>query len=274
MKHHHRIESFFEKGFSHFVDFLDTEKDLRDVENEICYLGREFFGSKFSLDYSIPLELRDRISPFYDSLRYATSLRKLSTNSKILELVSSLGLAHPIGMNQDNIRMDEPSRDEVLFHWHQDITYLLGSKNSVTLWIPLGKTDLIHGSIGVKEMKEKKIYDFEVTNEKALTKTSNLSPRDVVLSKIVDESDELVIDSKRGDLIAFSQFVLHRSRANKSNLCRWTIQLRYSDLLEPGYINSGMPMGDRLTILNCDYYGEIRWKVSNNFQAVLDRQTF
>jgi hypothetical protein len=44
--------------------------------------------------------------------------------------------------------------------------------------------------------------------------------------------------------------------------------------LEPGYINSGMPMGDRLTILNCDYYGEIRWKVSNNFQAVLDRQTF
>ena len=40
-------------------------------------------------------------------------------------------------MHSYNLRMDLPEEDEFLFHWHQDSTYLLGSANALTYWIPL-----------------------------------------------------------------------------------------------------------------------------------------
>jgi hypothetical protein len=268
------LDLYNDQGFVQFQEIISTEKDLIDVEEELTALGKHFFGPQFNLNLPIEPVSREKISAFYDSLRYSISLTKLSTNSKILALVKELGLEHPIGMNQDNIRMDEPTRDEVLFHWHQDITYLLGSKNSVTLWIPLGKTDLFHGTIGVKPIKEKKIYDFEVVNPEAIKKTNSLSPKDIVLSESVDISDEIAIEANRGDVIAFSQYLLHRSRSNRSNLCRWTIQLRYSDLLEPNFVLSGMPMGDRQTILNCQYYGDFKFTLADNPIESLRAQKF
>ena len=45
--------------------------------------------------------------------------------------------------------MPAPGDDEHLFHWHQDFTYLLGSPNAVTIWIPLTEANETRGSVEI-----------------------------------------------------------------------------------------------------------------------------
>ncbi len=251
----HDIKKFQNKGFQNFSGILNGSADLQNVINDIKLLGIEFFGSKFSLEAPFVSGRRSELAIFYESLRYSLSLQRLAVSPQILDLVRSLGIQHPISMHQDNIRMDEPARDEILFHWHQDITYLLGSHNSITLWIPLGITNEHYGTIGVKPLIQKNIMPVTFTNSSVSNKKSNLSPKDVLLADKVNDTDEEIIEAKLGDVVAFSQYLLHRSRRNNSNICRWTIQLRYSDLLEPGFVKAGMPIGDRTIFFNTDYYG-------------------
>lgn len=273
MQKNNDIANYIENGFGFFSNYLSDNSDLAAVEKYIGELGKSFFGPKFSMftPFDYP---RDKLSKFYESLRYSLVLQKLAVNDEILKLVKSVGLNQPITMNANNIRMDEPTRDEVLFHWHQDITYLLGSKNSITLWIPLGKTDLTHGTIGVKKLYNKEILEFEVTSSNAAKRKTNMSPKDIVLVDDIDTSDEIVINSNRGDVVVFSQYLLHRSRKNSSQICRWTIQLRYSDLSEEGFIEAGLPIADRTTILNTSYYGKVNYSVSSGSSDKINSQTF
>ena len=268
------ITNYEKNGYSIFQGFLKNSNSLSNLENTITELGKEFFGINFSLETPLTGENRNKLSDFYTSLRYSLDLQKLAVDSEVLDLIKSLGISHPIGMNQNNIRMDEPTRDDVLFHWHKDITYLLGSRNSITLWIPLGKTDLHHGTIGVKKLTQRKIYDFKFTNEQGMHKKNNLAPKDVVLANEIDTLDEVTLNTERGDIVAFSQYLLHRSRSNNSNSCRWTIQLRYSDLLEPGFIESGLPMGDREIITNVKYYGDFIHSYDTEASQTLKGQRF
>jgi hypothetical protein len=270
----YHVREFRDKGFQIFSGVLNNHIELQAVIDDVKLLGKQFFGEKFSLEKPFVDGKRSELGIFYDSLRYSLSLQRLAASPQILELVNSLGIKHPISMHQDNIRMDEPNRNEVLFHWHQDITYLLGSHNSVTLWIPLGVTNMHYGTIGVKPLSEKRIMPVTFTNNEAGQKRSHLSPKDVLLADRVDDSDEEIIEAELGDIVAFSQYVLHRSRKNNSDNCRWTIQLRYSDLLEPGFVSAGMPIGDRTIFFNTNFYGEANMLIDSTSTRNLTEESF
>lgn len=224
--------------------------DLKPVRDELEELGRYIFGS-FSLDEPWKPYDEKKRAQFYRVTRYLASLAQLSGLSRNLQVCRDAGLQLPCVMKSCNIRMDSPENKN-LFHWHQDATYLLGSLSGLTFWIPLSDVDAERGSVELIPGSHRNgFYPFHCTLPE-LSPKSSLSPQDVRLEKD-PEQPPLCIQASAGDLVIFSQLLLHRSTPNRSNSIRWTIQLRYADLKEDTFRDAGYPLGDNTNIFSTDY---------------------
>lgn len=247
----HQIEK---NGYIILRNFY-SEHELTKIKEEINNLGKFIFGY-FDMDAE-NLEL-DQIkrSLFYKGLRYLTSLSHISCDEKNINLCQKLGLVFPAIMNACNIRMDTPDNKN-LFQWHQDTTYLLGSLNALTFWIPLCKVDKINGTIElIPNTHNKGFYKF-TKNEKAIDNHKYyLSPSDASLEK--EPTQNIInVEANIGDLVIFNQMLLHRSTPNYSNKIRWSIQLRYSDLMNQKFFADGYPFGDVTNIFHTPYINYI-----------------
>ena len=154
------------------------------------------------------------MSMMYSNLRYLPTLAKLSTSSKNLKLNTDLGLKFPLVMKSCNIRMDRPFNVKHLFHWHQDIVYLLGSMNALTFWIPLTSVNKENGSVEiVPKSHTKGILPVDCLDQHKADQGGVMSPQDLRLRDEV-QGDSIIIDANLGDLVVFSQKLLHRSTPN------------------------------------------------------------
>jgi ectoine hydroxylase-related dioxygenase (phytanoyl-CoA dioxygenase family) len=242
-----------EEGYLVIREFYKKE-ELQSLNDEINEIGSFIYQDKlFSLDKPFRKEYLEKQSEFYNSLRYFTSLKKFSALDKNIKLANELGLKHPCIMNACNIRMDTPENKN-LFHWHQDTTYLLGSLNALTFWVPLTEVNIKNGTIElVPKTHNKGFYPFK--NLKPIDELKykrGLSPTDIYL---VEEPKKNVIhvEAKPGDLIVFYQMLLHRSTPTKCEYTRWSVQLRYSDLKDEKFLDSGYPFGDVNNIYKTNY---------------------
>ena len=186
---------------------------------------------------------------FYRSLRYLPSLMRLATEPRMIEIAKSVGIKAPLLMNASNIRMDEGGENLHRFEWHQDFTYLLGSTNSITFWIPLQRiSEELVGLEFVPGSHQQGLYDFHTANEQAVDKDANLSPKDLAIDHPPEEAGKIA-EMDSGNILVFSQFLLHRSHGHLGNHTRWTVQIRYSDAFDKDFANFGAPLGDNTTIL-------------------------
>lgn len=252
------IEAFHEHGFVVLRNFFDVARDLAPIADQIAWLGQRIGGDGFAMADAAAIErlsLEQR-GTLYRSLRYLPALAQLAARPGLLDLSRAFGIAFPLVLRSFNVRMDTPHRDEFLFHWHQDITYLLGSHNSLTYWIPLSQVDAEHGSIEVVDASHRDgIRALEYTGAKALEPQTVLSPADARLVKEPDDPT-IPVEAEPGDLVAFSQYLLHRSTPNRSSGIRWTVQIRHADADEQAFLDAGLPMGDATNIFFHDaYYG-------------------
>ncbi len=247
------LSEYKRQGLLVLRDALSGSAELRAVVHEIEELGRTFCPDFAFSDSATSPGLSDKArGDFYRALRYLPSLAALGGCEYLRGLCRSLGLRFPALMRAYNIRMDRPHADEQLFHWHQDVTYLLGSLNSVTLWLPLGPADREHGSVAFVPGSHNVLRPFEFSSLEAREKAAQHSPRDIRLCEEPEDDGEIVI-ADVGDLVIFSQFLVHRSTPNRSARCRWTVQLRYSDLCEPEFRAAGFPFGDMTTVARTNY---------------------
>ena len=245
------INSFNDLGYSILISSDALKAAIDEIRNDVIDLAHSY-GFEIAIgeeDEGSEVPLGADRSNFYRSLRYLPSLGRLAHSSILCDASVKLGLRRPIVMNASNIRMDKGGVNPNKFHWHQDYTYLLGSSNSVTYWIPLqnvsrelGGVELIPGS------HASGISEFVEASETVKQKTSHISPSDIVL-KTEPETAAEAVDLQYGDALVFSQFLLHRSVEHSGPHTRWTVQIRHSDALEPFYREHGGPMGDTTTIL-------------------------
>src|SRR5258708_1155728 len=131
------IPKFDEQGVLVVPDYFAGTQLLDDISKEITTLGR-VFDSKFDLDTAtrrIEAFKPAARKSFYGGLRCLASLTRLCSSDELMQTSRNLGLKLPALMRSHNIRMDMPREPEQLFHWHQDISYLLGSLNSLTYWV-------------------------------------------------------------------------------------------------------------------------------------------
>jgi len=246
---------FERDGFLQLPGFLSRD-DLKPFHAEISALGRKPVASDFDLFGGSSHFTPENQSLFYDALRYLPCVYRLSASTKIVELCRALGLDFPCVMGSCNMRMDRPNDAKHLFRWHQDTLYLLGSSNAVTIWVPLGKVDRHHGSVGViPGSHQDGVYPFRKISDKEVTPHVPLLQRDLSLDHRVDERQEVVIEGDAGDVFVFYQMLLHRSHPNLSDKIRWTCQIRMADLFEEEFIRNRYPMGERTNIYHANYRG-------------------
>lgn len=246
---------FGENGFVILRGVLAQSVLLVTLRGEIEALGRTF-NPEFTTGScdSVTAMGDGQRRLFYNALRYLPALAALAAADFFAGICRDLGIQIPALMRSYNVRMDMPNEDRYLFHWHQDITYLLGSRNSITFWIPMGRADTAHGTIELVPDTHHEIAPFIITSSGAHDKTAQLSPSDI---KLVSNPPDpgMVVEADIGDVVVFSQFLLHRSLPNHSSRPRWSVQIRYSDLADSHFRNAGYPFGDTTTILRTDYLG-------------------
>lgn len=253
------IDALRRDGFAVLRDALSAEA-REMIAGDIRSVAQAFFGgtpSPFDLQAYQPghPEHPERRGGFYNLLRYVASLSMLGGCPEMMQVSRMLGLATPVVMKASNIRMDLPHEDQFMFHWHQDITYLLGSLNSLTYWIPLTPVNRLNSTIEVIPGSHRSgIAPFRYLGPEAPQKNRVMSPQDI---RLVEEpaGPGVFIEAEPGDVVVFSQLLLHRSTPNRSNMARWTVQVRHTDI-DPGFIAAGCPLGDRANIFSCPgYYG-------------------
>lgn len=251
------VEDFHRDGFVCLRNAL-TAESLAMLEQDIHAVASRCFSSKqasFDLKNFRPDQSENR-RMFYNLLRYVPALSALSGCVEIQRLSKTLGLDTPVVMKACNIRMDLPYEDEFLFHWHQDITYLLGSLNSITYWMPLTPVNRSNGTIEVLPGTHRGgVLPFEYTGRDALVKSKVMSPKDIRLSVEPTESG-VFIEAEPGDVVIFSQLLLHRSTPNRSSSSRWSVQIRHTDI-DRDFIAAGCPLGDRGNIYSHRNYYDL-----------------
>jgi len=244
-------DDFHQNGFLIIRDFY-SESEIQLVKDEINLLGKNIVKNDFNLDKKFNKKLEKKYSLLYKVLRYSIMLNKMSVLDKNILLTKQLGVKIPSVMKSCNIRMDTPSNKK-LFQWHQDTSFLLGSLNALTFWIPLTDVNKKMGSVEViPESHKKGFYKYKITKTNVDQK-SFFSPSDLHLIDEPKNDNNKIITAKSCDLVVFYQMLLHRSTNNNSENNRYVMQLRYSDLLNKEFIDSDYPYGDNTNILFTNY---------------------
>jgi ectoine hydroxylase-related dioxygenase (phytanoyl-CoA dioxygenase family) len=225
------------------------------MRDEVRELGNQFmddYADETSVKKIAALPPIHR-KAFYHGLRYLPSTTQLACSPLLLDISKQLKLVQPAVMHSYNLRMDMPDEPQYMFHMHQDITYLLGSKNSITYWVPLTPVNEHRGTIGIIDGSHTLgLVPFHYTGEEAPPLYKSMSPSDIRLD-IEPSKVTRLIDAEPGDIVVFSQFLLHRSTPNKSNQIRWVAQVRHSDLADADFQDAGFPFGDCTNIFQNDY---------------------
>lgn len=158
------------------------------------------------------------------------SLHALSSHTEILGCISGAGLRMPILDVAALMRCDMPIIGQRRFLRHQDYSYNIGSDNSVTIWIPLQDTGAQEGALLIVPGSHKNgIYPQQ---NGTITKDF--------------EFDFVSCPVKFGQALIFDQKLVHESGTNQSDVIRFSVQIRYSDLSDPSYQSRGWPSNYRI----------------------------
>ena len=152
----------------------------------------------------------------YDLRLFEPLLYKLAATEEIINLAKIAGIKKPHFKTPPVLRIDMPKDSKHSYKKHQDYPFSPGSKSSITMWIPLQDVTTKNGCLKIVKgsHKRKKIYK---TNKDNIIKNRYKFTFKDVLCKI-------------GDVLIFSQCLVHKSGNNSSNSVRFSIQIRFNDL--------------------------------------------
>ncbi len=243
-----QIEQYRRDGFLLLKGALD-----RDIVADIYREAREIYAQQIQhvLGQSVDIEDRDAFEAamfaFFEkdfnafvntgkTVQHTISLHKLGVSDAILDLVKAVGVEKPSIAVRPAMQFNSRflSKDGST-HWklgaHQDWRTGQGSLDSVVIWFPMvpaaeeiGALQVIPGSHTAGLMQANTTgYAGSITDD-------------------LREEDYVQTEYEVGDVLIFSAFLVHRSGNNVTRNIRWSVQLRYNNLLEPTFIERGYPM--------------------------------
>ena len=178
----------------------------------------------------------------YDIIKQDPLVYELASSKELLNLAKNLGLKNPTFGTRPQVRVDMPNDSKFSFKSHQDHPFNLGSKNSITIWIPLQNVTKKNGTLQISKQSHKgeKIYLYGWGNKFNIDIAKNIknkiSNNDHYKLSLNDNKFNFEdIEMKVGQALVFSQFLVHKSGQNKSDSIRFSVQLRYTDLADKEY---------------------------------------
>ena len=152
----------------------------------------------------------------YDLRLFEPLLYKLAVTKEIINFAKITGIKKPYFKTAPVVRVDMPNDFKHSYNMHQDYPFTAGSKSSITIWIPLQDVTTKNGCLKIVKgsHKRKKIYKTYKDN--------------IIKSRYKFTFQDMPF--KIGDVLIFSQCLVHKSGNNNSNSVRFSIQIRFNDL--------------------------------------------
>jgi len=233
-----KIKNFYdENGFIVMKGFFTSEQ-INSVQDDLASLFESTFEVKsenirrlIAEKYVEKEKWQSIAKTMYDMFSYV----KLNSDSRIEDLLKIIGLKKPIYSSRGEIRLDMPSDEIYRQPDHQDWIYTCRSFNAVTTWTPMHDVTIDDGTISVIP----KSHVLGLLEYEVLQNPRRFVIKDKVMKKF--EKDRIFVEINKGDMVVFSQMLIHGSGVNKTDLTRMTFQFRYADVAEENFIKRGYP---------------------------------
>jgi len=180
---------------------------------------------------------RRRLGAVYDVMRETEVFRRIVTAEPLARAAATATgdrrLHSPF--QHAVFRMDLAGEPWRSFGWHQDFPYNVLSERSVTAWMPLTASGEANGGVDIALTEPGRIYPVEIRVKRGAAGNS-LGTRDAFISpRFHAEFDAEAIKPELapGDVLMFHNSVVHRSGRNPGPRHRYSIQVRFGDLLAP-----------------------------------------
>jgi len=180
---------------------------------------------------------RPRLGRVYDAMRESEIFRRIVGAEPLAAAAREMvGAARLISPFQHAVfRMDLAGEAWRGFGWHQDFPYNVLCRNSVTAWLPLTRAGAANGGIELARLADERLYPVEIRYKRDAA-GRRLATRDAFIAERfhgVFAACATTPELAPGDVLMFRNTVVHRSGRNPGPRHRYSIQVRFGDLLAP-----------------------------------------
>jgi phytanoyl-CoA hydroxylase len=168
--------------------------------------------------------------------QYLASVHRLGLATAILQMLAEVGVAVPSQSTRPVLHfMADGLRIENGYHKtpaHQDWRSVQGSLDGVTLWLPLY-------DVGLDD------YPLEVvpgSHRRGLLPSVDDAFGHRIADGTVPEDAFRPVSLRRGDVVLFSGFLVHRTGAQGGNRVRIALSYRFNNAAEPSYVERNYPV--------------------------------
>ena len=180
----------------------------------------------------------------YNACRRLLPVHHISAHERLAELSRSLMKTKTLMCsNFKAVRIDQPSEDKYLFEWHQDYPYIQDSEDGIVYWIPLHDVDHTNGNVVIAAGSHKlgiqpvRVVDPENKNKNGAASMTLAHP------EIVNHFEHVAVPVRQGEVLVFSELLLHRSSPNRTQRARWTLQVRHGNFESQSALDRKWPGG-------------------------------
>jgi ectoine hydroxylase-related dioxygenase (phytanoyl-CoA dioxygenase family) len=127
------------------------------------------------------------------------------------------------------------------FGWHQDFPYNVLSNRFVTAWLPLTPAGPANGSIQAAPDLSDRLYPVDIRFKRD-GEGRRLATRDAFIAEHLQagfDADAQTLILEPGDVALFHNRLVHRSGFNPGPRHRFSVQVRFGDLLAPEMLARG-----------------------------------
>jgi hypothetical protein len=180
---------------------------------------------------------RARLGAVYDAFRETLVFLKLITAEPLVDAARAMVGADRIQAPVQHavFRMDLAGEAWRGFGWHQDFPYNVLSDRFVTAWLPLTRAGPANGSIQIAPSLSDRLYPVDI-RFKRNGAGERLATRDAFITQALQPAFDAAAETLElapGDVALFHNRLVHRSGFNPGPRHRYSIQVRFGDLLAP-----------------------------------------
>jgi len=186
---------------------------------------------------------RARLGQVYDAFRESLIFQQLITAEPLVAAASQMvGATRVHAPFQHAVfRMDLAGEAWRGFGWHQDFPYNVLSNRFVTAWLPLTPAGPANGSIQAAPDLSDRLYPVDIRFKRD-GEGRRLATRDAFIAEHLQpdfdaHAQTLILDP--GDVALFHNRLVHRSGFNPGPRHRFSVQVRFGDLLAPEMLARG-----------------------------------
>ncbi|MDB5470292.1 MAG: hypothetical protein JWR84_1852 [Caulobacter sp.] len=188
-------------------------------------------------------EDRARLGAVYDAFRETLIFHRLIAAPPLVEAARTMvgGTRIHAPFQHAVFRMDLAGEAWRGFQWHQDAPYNVLSDAYVTAWLPLTDSGVANGSIQAAPSLSDRLWPVDIRYKRD-GDGRRLGTRDAFIAEALQPSFEAAaktLELAAGDVALFHNRLVHRSGYNPGPRHRYSVQVRFGDLLAPEMLVRG-----------------------------------